>query len=483
MKISLAVAGLLSLVAASQAAMMRIDLETSYVPDTAGHFDQQDWNQVRFGGGRPHERERQSVPLEFFNYFLTEGAIGLGTPSQPFRVQFSFGSPHTFVYSDACQPCRFRQRIYKSARSSTYHTNGTRFSLFEMYDGFVSQDSIRLAENLVIEGQQFGEIDRYCRYFGLDGKVGLGYDVSDESVTATGREPVLVSLRKQGLLDENVLGLYLGDVDRDTWSRGKSGELTIGGLDAKQYHGSVLHWQKTVRPGRWALDLKKIVLDWDFKGRQSKADGNGLAKEGTPLKVIEHESDLPYYKGTDKIFDDLGTFVNDMVLEYHESTTDDDRFRGNAKAQRKHTVRRSTSGTMDWIVPSGLWEPITAHLRAETVFLSLPLAMARELNKALGFTIESGTKNLLYGCEELDRETLPYVGIQLGEYVFWLAPGDYLLPDGPFNLDLCYSLFDGEGHSILEGGDTGAILGNMFMMKFFTALDFERHRLGFALAK
>ncbi|KAG0318408.1 hypothetical protein BG000_004249 [Podila horticola] len=442
--------------------MLRIGLETSRTPDKAAfgerniekHHDQQDWSQ-------------------------TEGMIRLGTPPQSFRVQFSLGSPHSFVYSNSCKECRVRQRTYRSARSSTYHHNGTQFSLFDIYDGFVSQDSLHLAENLVLEGQQFGEIDSYSRYFGMDGKIGLAYDVADESVTATGREPVLVNLRKQGLLDENVLGLYLGDVDRTTWSLGKSGEMTLGGLDAERYHGHDLHWQKTIRPGRWALELKKIYVDWNFKGRHSKVDGNVVA----PLQMIEHESDLPRHEGTNKVLSDLGTFVNDMVLEYLESTTDDDDLQANVKAHRKHTLRRGTSGTMDWIAPSSPWDQVPAHLRSETIFLNLPLVMARELNNVIGFTNEHGTKSFLYGCKELDKGTLPYVGVQLGEYIFWLAPEEYLLPDGPYSMDVCYSMFDGEGQGILAGDDLGAMLGNIFMGKFFSALDFEQHRLGFALAK
>ncbi|KAG0044071.1 hypothetical protein BGZ83_010698 [Gryganskiella cystojenkinii] len=495
MKISLAIAGLLSLAATSQAAVLRIELETSVAPDTAAfskrsreeHFDGQEWNQVHFGGSQRHGRQRGSTPLEYYNYFLTEGAISVGTPPQSFRVQFSFGSPHTFVYSNACLDCQVNQRTYNSARSSTHRKNGSRFSLFEMYHGFVSQDSVHLARNLVLEGQQFGEIDYYCSYFGLDGKVGLGYDVSDKSVTATGREPILVNLRKKGLLDENVLGVYLGEADRETWHRGKSGELTIGGLDATRFHGQDLHWQKTVRPGRWALELKKIVVDWNFKSRQRRADGNRLTTDDdehviAPIKVIERASDLPYHERTDKVLEDLGDFVHETVLEYLESKTDDE-FRANGKAQRTHAIRRSASDTMDWIMPSGLLEPLTAHLRAETVFMSLPMEMARELNKAIGFTNEHRKRFFLFGCKELDRKDMPHVGIQLGEYIFWLAPEDYLLSDGPYDTDTCASLFDGDGHGILEEEDTGAILGNVFMMKFFTALDFERHRLGFALAK
>ncbi|KAF9935694.1 Vacuolar protease A [Mortierella alpina] len=189
------------------------------------------------------------VPL--LNYLNAQyyGRIHLGTPPQPFSVNFDTGSSNLWVPSLHCHSliCHLRQR-YNSKNSSTFRPNNTHLSIRYkqgQIKGFMSNDVLDVGGALILN-QDF--VESTCEptkeFFPLqfDGILGLAYD----TLSVLGAVP-----------HEPMFGFYLTHTGLNSAAAG--GEMTLGGMDPTRFTGS-LQWHPVRRPGYWEIDLTKVQL-------------------------------------------------------------------------------------------------------------------------------------------------------------------------------------------------------------------------------
>jgi len=100
------------------------------------------------------------VPIMDFENAQYYGAIGLGTPVQPFKVVFDTGSSNLWVPSSKCPitniACDLHNKYYET-KSKTYIANGTAFSIqygSGSMKGFLSEDVLTIG-SLTVKGQVF----------------------------------------------------------------------------------------------------------------------------------------------------------------------------------------------------------------------------------------------------------------------------------------------------------------------------------------
>lgn len=109
--------------------------------------------------------------VKIYNYLDAQyyGEIGIGTPPQTFGVVFDTGSSNLWVPSKECRlsPACYLHKYYDSDKSSTYHTNGTKFKIEYGSGGvvgFVGEDTTTVA-GLPATGSLFGQVTK------LEGKI------------------------------------------------------------------------------------------------------------------------------------------------------------------------------------------------------------------------------------------------------------------------------------------------------------------------
>jgi hypothetical protein len=163
------------------------------------------------------------------------GEVSLGTPPQSFQVIFDTGSSNLWVPKVGCTHCGYpffgKKKKYDHDTSTTYETDGADFEI--MYgsgsvSGYFSMDDVTLADDIVIEGQRFAEIQD-AGGLGLayalgkfDGILGLGFT----SISIDGTPTVFENAIKQNKVDLNYVKL-----DSATYW-----QISLDGIDAGSYH-------------------------------------------------------------------------------------------------------------------------------------------------------------------------------------------------------------------------------------------------------
>jgi hypothetical protein len=186
------------------------------------------------------------------------GTISIGTPPQSFQVIFDTGSSNLWVPKVGCKHCGIpfigHKSKYEHKSSSSYVEDGKDFEILYgsgSVSGYFSQDSVTLADDIVVEGQRFAEIED-AGGLGIayslgkfDGILGLGFT----SISIDGAPTVFENALKQNKLDQPIFSFYLGD--------NAPGELTFGGYDAAKFEGD-LQFVKLESATYWEITLDKV---------------------------------------------------------------------------------------------------------------------------------------------------------------------------------------------------------------------------------
>ncbi|CAJ1952280.1 unnamed protein product [Cylindrotheca closterium] len=209
------------------------------------------------------------------------GTISIGSPPQSFEVIFDTGSSNLWVPKVGCKHCGLpfigKKSKYDHQTSSSYMEDGAEFNI--MYGsgsvkGYFSKDSVTIADDIIIEGQRFAEIED-AGGLGIayslgkfDGILGLGFT----SISIDGATTVFENALKQNKLAQPMFSFYLGD--------NAPGELTFGGYDSSKFEGD-LEYVKLDAATYWQITLDKIVAG-DFE-KESSDKITAIVDSGTSL--------------------------------------------------------------------------------------------------------------------------------------------------------------------------------------------------------
>ena len=235
-------------------------------------------------GGPPQQQEeatqRQLQESEVINDYANAqyfGVVTIGTPPQSFQVIFDTGSSNLWVPKVGCQHCGNpffgKKSKYNHDTSSTYTEDGKDFEI--MYgsgsvSGFFSVETVGLADDLLITGQRFAEIQD-AGGLGMayalgkfDGILGLGFT----SISIDGATTVFENAIAQNVVEQPIFSFYLGD--------NGPGELTFGGYDASKFEGD-LTYVKLLSATYWEIALDGV----------SAADYSAAPNaDGSPITAI-----------------------------------------------------------------------------------------------------------------------------------------------------------------------------------------------------
>lgn len=208
--------------------------------------------------------------------------VEIGSPPQSFQVIFDTGSSNLWVPKVGCKHCGnpfFGQKHkYDHVQSSSYAEDGGDFEIrygSGSVSGFFSEDSVTLADDLVISAQRFAEVTDagglgMAYSFGkFDGILGLGFS----SISIDNTPTVFENAIKQNVVDQPVFSFYLGD--------NGPGELTFGGYDSSKFEGD-LEYVKLSAATYWQIQLDGLSI-----GDKFDADGDmtAIVDSGTSLMV------------------------------------------------------------------------------------------------------------------------------------------------------------------------------------------------------
>ncbi|KAF9124958.1 Vacuolar protease A [Mortierella sp. 14UC] len=133
-------------------------------------------------------------------------------------------------------------------------------------------------------------------------------------------------------------------------------------------------------------------------------------------------------------------------------------------------------------VESILFEPEVTHGLIDPGYQNIYLGVeaTKAINQRLGAERQKANEPYTRPCE--GGIELEDVGITIGNVDYWLTPAEYMIRtrDGL----TCYSVFDELRPDGLDAEKRGfsAVLGHVFLKKYYSAYDFGRHRVALALA-
>lgn len=215
---------------------------------------------VRSQGGRVLAPGIEIIK-DYFNvdYY---GTISIGTPPQDFQVIFDTGSSNLWVPSVSCVDCPTSQ--YNHDLSSTYQPDVAPFEIVYgsgNVTGRFSIDTISLADGLKVSNQRFGEATfvtaagttagssvSYMLGPNVDGLLGLAFP----SISFDGAPSVFENAVQQGLVEQPIFSMYLGDY--------APGEITFGGYDPSKFEGNLTFFDIEAS-GFWQIVLDEITVE------------------------------------------------------------------------------------------------------------------------------------------------------------------------------------------------------------------------------
>lgn len=194
----------------------------------------------------PHLRRRAtSAEVAIGNaqilYFMN---VTIGTPPQPFTLQFDTGSSDIWVPSTRSDICIERRRAcslgaFDSSESSTFvellpnlfqiqYVDGTQI------EGDYIADALSIGDGVTLQNMTMGLATTASRGLGI---MGIGYSAG-ESITAldpTAVYPNIIDLLvDQGYINTRAYSIYLNDLTSDY------GNILFGGVDTEKYSGDLI---------------------------------------------------------------------------------------------------------------------------------------------------------------------------------------------------------------------------------------------------
>lgn len=210
------------------------------------------------------------------------GVVSIGSPPQSFQVIFDTGSSNLWVPKVGCTHCGNpffgTKSKYDHDASDSYVGDGTDFEI--MYgsgsvSGFFSTDDVGLADDLVVTGQKFAEVQD-AGGLGMayalgkfDGILGMGFT----SISIDQAPTVFENMIKQNVIDQPIFSFYLGD--------NGPGELTFGGYDPSKFEGE-LTYVKLLEPTYWKIAMDAVSAG-DYHKEAGEEPITAIVDSGTSL--------------------------------------------------------------------------------------------------------------------------------------------------------------------------------------------------------
>lgn len=242
---------------------------------------QKETNSRNLRGANEELKGGESEVIKDYSNAQYFGSVSIGSPPQSFQVIFDTGSSNLWVPKVGCTHCGIpfigKKNKYNHDSSSTYAADGADFEI--MYgsgsvSGFFSLDEITLADDIVVEGQRFAEVQDagglgVAYSLGkFDGILGLGFT----SISVEGATTVFENAIKQNKVDQPIFSFFLGD--------NGPGELTFGGYDSAKFEGD-LKYVKLDAATYWQITLDAITAGSYNKEASDKI--TAIVDSGTSL--------------------------------------------------------------------------------------------------------------------------------------------------------------------------------------------------------
>lgn len=211
------------------------------------------------------------------------GTVSIGSPAQDFQVIFDTGSSNLWIPKVGCTHCGIPiiapKHKYDHSKSSSFAEDGGDFEITYgsgSVSGFFSKDDVTLADDIVVSGQRFAEVQD-AGGLGMayslgkfDGILGLGFT----SISIDHTPTVFENAIKQNVVDQPVFSFYLGD--------NAPGELTFGGYDTSKFEGDLVY-VKLLAATYWEIALDGIKAgDYSSEGTDDKKI-TAIVDSGTSL--------------------------------------------------------------------------------------------------------------------------------------------------------------------------------------------------------
>jgi cathepsin D len=266
----------------------------------------------------PPVKKSESESIKDYSNAQYYGTVSIGTPPQSFQVIFDTGSSNLWVPKVHCTHCGSflnKKNKFEHDKSSTYEEDGADFEI--MYgsgsvSGFFSKDSVTLADDLVVEGQRFGEIQD-AGGLGIayalgkfDGILGMGFT----SISIDGAKTVFENAIAQNVVDQPIFSFYLGDngpgtffacnllpclLDCRRWyaliltniirmtTLYVTGELTFGGMDPSKFEGE-LTYVPLLAATYWEIAVDAVTAgSYHVKPNDDDTPISAIVDSGTSL--------------------------------------------------------------------------------------------------------------------------------------------------------------------------------------------------------
>nr|CAG8524688.1 5165_t:CDS:2 [Entrophospora candida] len=205
--------------------------------------------------------------VNFLNDNEWIGQISLGTPPQPFLINFDTGSADLWVPSSECgDECKSHRR-FEEEKSSTFTPIGKKFK-------------ISYGDAMIVKNQVFASVEDVSEILAndvVDGILGLGYEALS---MVRGIDTPFTSMVKQKLLPRGIFSVQLRPKRAIKGSLG--GVIIFGGVDPKLFFNPITFTPVT-RKLFWQIAINAIMADGVIVGGKSQ---QCIVDTGTTLMVI-----------------------------------------------------------------------------------------------------------------------------------------------------------------------------------------------------